>query len=159
MLTSNYSAEYGRASGGVINAITRSGGNEFHASLYEFLRNSAFDARNFFDGAAPPPFRRNQFGATLGGPIQKDKTFFFLNYEGLRQGLTNTAVDTVPSQAARNGNLCAPPNCSTPLFDSDANMESVTARLRDSGSRWPATPSAFRSGRLRARSIRGIGST
>ncbi|HEY6388769.1 MAG TPA: carboxypeptidase regulatory-like domain-containing protein [Candidatus Acidoferrum sp.] len=113
VLTSNYSAEYGRASGGVINAITRSGGNEFHASLYEFLRNSAFDARNFFDGAAPPPFRRNQFGATLGGPIQKDKTFFFVNYEGLRQGLTNTAVDTVPSQAARNGNLCAPPNCST----------------------------------------------
>lgn len=113
VLTSNYSAEYGRASGGVINAITRSGGNEFHASLYEFLRNSAFDARNFFDGAAPPPFKRNQFGATAGGPIKKDKTFFFFNYEGLRQSLTSTAVDTVPSQAARNGNLCAPPDCST----------------------------------------------
>lgn len=113
VLTSNYSAEYGRASGGVINAITRSGGNEFHASVYEFLRNSAFDARNFFDGAAPPPFKRNQFGTTAGGPIKKDKTFFFFNYEGLRQSLTNTAVDTVPSQAARNGNLCAPPNCSS----------------------------------------------
>jgi outer membrane receptor protein involved in Fe transport len=113
VLTSNYSAEYGRASGGVINAITRSGGNEFHASVYEFLRNSALDARNFFDGAAPPPFKRNQFGGTLGGPIKKDKTFFFVNYEGLRQSLTNTAVDTVPSQAARNGNLCAPPDCST----------------------------------------------
>jgi hypothetical protein len=113
VLTSNYSAEYGRASGGVINAITRSGGNEFHASLYEFLRNSAFDARNFFDGATPPPFKRNQFGASLGGPIRKDKTFFFANYEGLRQSLTNTSVDTVPSQAARNGNLCAPPDCST----------------------------------------------
>lgn len=113
VLTSNYSAEYGRASGGVINAVTRSGGNEFHASIYEFLRNSAFDARNFFDGAAPPPFKRNQFGATAGGPITKDKTFFFFNYEGLRQSLTNTAVDTVPSQAARNGNLCAPPDCSS----------------------------------------------
>lgn len=113
VLTSNYSAEYGRASGGVINAITRSGGNDFHASLYEFLRNSAFDARNFFDGATPPPFKRNQFGATVGGPIRKDKTFFFANYEGLRQSLTNTSVDTVPSQAARNGNLCAPPNCAT----------------------------------------------
>lgn len=113
VLTSNYSAEYGRASGGVINAVTRSGGNDFHASLYEFLRNSAFDARNFFDGATPPPFKRNQFGATLGGPIRKDKTFFFVNYEGLRQSLTNTSVDTVPSQAARNGNLCAPPDCST----------------------------------------------
>ena len=113
VLTSNYSAEYGRASGGVINAITRSGGNEFHASLYEFLRNSAFDARNFFDGPTPPPFKRNQFGATLGGPVKKDKTFFFVNYEGLRQSLTNTSVNTVPSQAARNGNLCAPPDCST----------------------------------------------
>lgn len=113
VLTSNYSAEYGRASGGVINAVTRSGGSSLHASLYEFLRNSAFDARNFFDGAAPPPFKRNQFGGTLGGPVQKDKTFFFVNYEGLRQSLTNTAVDTVPSQAARNGNLCAPPNCAS----------------------------------------------
>jgi outer membrane receptor protein involved in Fe transport len=113
VMTSNYSAEYGRASGGVINAITRSGGNEFHATLYEFLRNSAFDARNFFDGATPPPFKRNQFGASIGGPIRKDKTFFFANYEGLRQSLTNTSVDTVPSQATRNGNLCAPPNCST----------------------------------------------
>jgi len=118
VLTSNYSAEYGRASGGVINAVTRSGGNGFHASLYEFLRDSALDARNFFDGPTPPPFRRNQFGATFGGPIKKDKTFFFANYEGLRQSLTNTAVDTVPSQAARNGNLCAPPDCSTttPVF-------------------------------------------
>lgn len=113
VLTSNYSAEYGRASGGVVNAITRSGGNEFHASIYEFLRNSALDARNFFDGAAPPPFKRNQFGATAGGPLKKDKTFFFFNYEGLRQSLTNTAVDTVPSEAARNGNLCAPPDCSS----------------------------------------------
>lgn len=113
VLTSNYSAEYGRASGGIINAVTRSGGNDFHASLYEFLRNSAFDARNFFDGATPPPFKRNQFGGTLGGPIKKDRTFFFFNYEGLRQSLTNTSVNTVPSQAARNGNLCAAPDCST----------------------------------------------
>jgi len=113
VLTTNYSAEYGRASGGVINAITRSGGNDFHVSLYEFLRNSALDARNFFDGSAPPPFKRNQFGASGGGPIRKDKTFFFANYEGLRQSLTNTSVNTVPSPAARSGNLCAPPDCST----------------------------------------------
>jgi hypothetical protein len=113
VLTSNYSAEYGRASGGVINAVTRSGGNQLHVSVYEFLRNSALDARNFFDGATPPPFKRNQFGASIGGPIRKDKTFFFANYEGLRQSLTSTSVNTVPSQAARNGNLCAPPNCAT----------------------------------------------
>jgi hypothetical protein len=77
VLTSNYSSEYGRTSGGVVNAITRSGTNQFHGSVYEFLRNSAVDARNFFDGAIPP-FRRNQFGADAGGPIRKDRIFLFL---------------------------------------------------------------------------------
>ena len=67
VLTSNYSAEYGKTSGGVVNAITRSGTNQFHGSAYEFLRNSALDARNFFDGAKVPPFKRNQFGGALGG--------------------------------------------------------------------------------------------
>jgi hypothetical protein len=105
VLTSNYSAEYGKTSGGVVNAITRSGTNSFHGSAYEFLRNSALDARNFFDKATVPPFRRNQFGASLGGPIVKDRTFFFGDYEGIRQSLTTTQVDTVPSLAARAGNL------------------------------------------------------
>lgn len=113
VLTTNYSAEYGRTSGGVISAVTRSGTNAFHGDAYEFFRNSALDARNFFDGATVPPFRRNQFGASEGGPIQKDKTFFFADYEGLRQTLAVSQVDTVPSQAARNGALCAPPDCST----------------------------------------------
>src|SRR5204862_4115061 len=75
VLTSNYSAEYGKTSGGVINAITRSGANQLHGTAYEFLRNSALDARNFFDGPAIPAFKRNQFGASLGGPIRKDHTF------------------------------------------------------------------------------------
>jgi hypothetical protein len=105
VLTTNYSAEYGRTSGGVINAITRSGANEFHGSVYEFLRNSALDARNFFDGPSVPPFKRNQFGVSVGGPIIKDKTFFFFNYEGLRQSLSSTQVDTVPSANARQGIL------------------------------------------------------
>jgi hypothetical protein len=105
VLTTNYSAEYGRTSGGVINAITRSGINQFHGSAYEFLRNSALDARNYFDGPSVPPFRRNQFGGSIGGPIVKDKTFFFFNYEGLRQSLSSTAVNTVPSLDARNGIL------------------------------------------------------
>lgn len=106
VLTSNYSAEYGRTSGGVINAITRSGTNIPHGSAYEFLRNDKLDARNYFDkGATKPPLRRNQFGASLGAPIRKDKTFFFVDYEGIRltQGLS--AVATVPSQGARNGLL------------------------------------------------------
>src|ERR1700730_7632567 len=102
--TSNYSTEYGRTSGGVVNAITRSGTNQFHGGAYEFLRNSALDARNFFDGAIPP-FRRNQFGADAGGPIRKDKIFVFGDYEGIRQSKGITYVDEVPSLAARAGKL------------------------------------------------------
>src|SRR2546422_877251 len=104
VLGANYPAQYGRTTGGVINAVTRSGTNVFHGSVYEFLRNSALDARNFFD-ARIPPFKRNQFGGSLGGPIQKDRTFVFADYEGLRQSLGVTQVNTVPSAAARNGVL------------------------------------------------------
>src|SRR5258706_7574491 len=105
VLTSNYSAEYGKTSGGVVNAITRSGTNQFHGSAYEFLRNDALDAANFFDGAKIPPFRRNQFGGAAGGPIRKNKLFVFGDYEGIRQSKGITTVDTVPSDAARNGIL------------------------------------------------------
>jgi hypothetical protein len=109
VLTSNYSAEYGRTSGGVLNAITRSGTNQFHGAAYEFLRNSALDARNFFDGKIPP-FRRNQFGADAGGPIRKDKLFVFGDYEAIRQSLGISHRDTVPSAAARGGALCSVPD-------------------------------------------------
>ncbi|HLI30304.1 MAG TPA: carboxypeptidase regulatory-like domain-containing protein, partial [Terriglobia bacterium] len=108
VLTTNYAAEYGRTSGGVINAITRSGTNQIHGDAYEFLRNSNLDAANFFDNfnnVTKPAFRRNQFGASLGGPIKKDKTFFFFNYEGLRQTLDTTQTNQVPSLNARNGIL------------------------------------------------------
>lgn len=90
---STFSAEYGRNSGAIVNIATRSGSNQFHGEAFEFLRNDALDARNFFDGRNPPPFKRNQFGAALGGPIRKDRTFFFFSYEGLRQrqGLTLTS--------------------------------------------------------------------
>jgi hypothetical protein len=93
--TNTYSAQFG-GSGAVMNAVTKSGTNSFHGSLYEFLRNSAMDARNFTDPSAVPEFRRNQYGGTLGGPIKKDKTFFFFNYEGIRfvQGFSQTV--TVP---------------------------------------------------------------
>ena len=104
VLGSNYPAEYGRTSGGLINAVTRSGTNDFHGDVYEFLRNSALDARNYFDGPIPP-FKRNQFGGSAGLPIQKGRTFLFGDYEGLRQSLGVTTVDTVPSVAARNGQL------------------------------------------------------
>lgn len=111
VLSSNYSAAYGKRAGGVINIATRSGTNGIHGSAFEFLRNSSLDARNFFDqppsaiGHRLPPFRRNQFGGAIGGPIRKDKAFFFGNYEGLRDGLglSNTAI--VPDANARLGNL------------------------------------------------------
>jgi hypothetical protein len=106
VVTNSAPASYGRTSGGVINSITRSGTNELHGSAYEFLRNSALDARNFFDTtSSPPPFRRNQFGADAGGPIIKSRLFVFGDYEGIRQLLSTTTVDIVPSAAARNGNL------------------------------------------------------
>ncbi len=105
VLTSNYSTEYGRTSGGVVNAITRSGTNQFHGNVYEFIRNSALDARNFFDQAVIPPFKRNQFGGSAGGPIKKDRTFIFGDYEGIRQAKGITSVSTVPSAAARAGNI------------------------------------------------------
>ena len=105
VLGSNYPAQYGRTSGGVINVETRTGENAIHGSLYEFLRNSALDARNFFDPAVIPPFKRNQFGGSAGLPIQKDRTFIFGDYEGLRQSLGVTTVNTVPSATARAGTL------------------------------------------------------
>jgi hypothetical protein len=107
VITGNAGADYGKTSGGVLNAVTRSGTNDYHGSAYEFLRNSALDARNFFDGPRLPPFKRNQFGGSLGGPIRRDRTFFFTDYEGLRQGLGITSVDTVPSEAAHHGQLAA----------------------------------------------------
>jgi hypothetical protein len=105
VLTSNSSAEYGRTSGGVINAITKSGTNAFHGDAYEFVRNSALDARNYFDASdvAKPSFSRNQFGGAVGGPIQREKMFFFVDYEGFRQNLAVTQINIVPSQDARNG--------------------------------------------------------
>lgn len=115
VITSNYSAEYGKTSGGVVNAITRSGTNQIHGSAYEFLRNSALDAKNYFDDPTQPipPFRRNQFGGTLGGPIQRDKTFVFGDYEGIRQAKGITTVATVPSANAKAGMLCSQPDTGT----------------------------------------------
>jgi hypothetical protein len=105
VLTSNYSAEYGKTSGGVINAITRSGTNAFHGSVYEFLRNSAVDAKNFFeqDPALPKAtFKRNQFGGSIGGPLIKNRTFFFADYEGIRQTKGIPNVLHVPSSAVHS---------------------------------------------------------
>ncbi|PWU02528.1 MAG: hypothetical protein C5B51_20525 [Terriglobia bacterium] len=110
VLTGNYSAEYGRTSGGVVNAISKSGTNGFHGDIYEFLRNDKLDATDFFlnaSGQPKPPYRRNQFGIAAGGPIRKDRTFIFGDYEGIRQSQGVNVPATVPSDAARAGNLAS----------------------------------------------------
>ncbi|HTA47575.1 MAG TPA: TonB-dependent receptor [Bryobacteraceae bacterium] len=112
VLRDSYDAEFGKRPGAQVLIVTNSGTNQFHGSLYEYLRNNDFDARNFFDGASVPGFERNQFGAALGGPIKKNKTFLFGNYEGFRQHLHQTGVNLVPDDNARNGFL--PCKLSTP---------------------------------------------
>jgi len=129
VLTSNYSAEYGRTSGGVINAITKSGTNRFHGNAYEFLRNSALDARNYFSPPKNPEFKRNQFGASLGGPIRRDRTFFFVDYEGLRQNQALSTLVNVPSPALRAGVLCSipqPGTCSPHQVTGSPNPDPAT---------------------------------
>jgi hypothetical protein len=122
----DYDAEFGGKSGGVINVITQSGTNILHGSVYEFIRNNVFDARNFF---APPdqptPFRENQFGAALGGPIAKDKTFFFLNYDGQRIRDSEAQLFSVPTAAQRAGVFTGPvanPSSGAPFPNNAINV-------------------------------------
>ena len=97
----SYGAEFGKRPGGQVVIVTQSGTNQWHGTAFEFLRNNVLDAPNFFDQGDAPPFRRNQFGASLGGPVQKDKTFLFGNYEGFRQSLHQTSATFVPDAASR----------------------------------------------------------
>ncbi len=148
-LTNTYSAQFG-GNGAVINAASKSGTNDFHGTVFEYLRNSALDARDFFEGASPAPFRRNQFGGALGGPVKKDKAFFFGNFEELRQVKTITNLATVPDAAAHNGDLpcaiagaAAPCNAATGL----AHVGFASQRLADVMKLWPsATTEIFRGG-------------
>jgi Carboxypeptidase regulatory-like domain len=107
VISSPFSAEYGRSDGGTITAVTKSGTNSFHGGAYEYLRNSAFDGKNFFDQANDPipGLRQNQFGGLLDGPILKDRLFFFLNYEGIRISSSQTQASATPNQQARDGLL------------------------------------------------------
>src|ERR1700746_2225 len=104
-----FGSEYGTNSGGVVEAVTKSGSNQFHGSLFELHRDAAFDARNYFDsGSLPiPPFVRNQFGASIGGPLARDRTFFFAGYEGFREVRASTAIATVRDALAHQGLLPA----------------------------------------------------
>src|SRR6202158_4574630 len=107
VLTNTFDAEYGRNSGSVVNVVTKSGTNGLHGNLYEFFRNKVLNARNYFESTRPQ-FQQNQFGGTLGGPIKKDRTFFFGSYEGRRvRQPTTFPVVTPPTQAERNGDFSA----------------------------------------------------
>ena len=101
VLRDSYGAEYGKRPGGQVIIVTQSGTNQIHGTAYEFLRNNAFDAPNYFDQGSAPPFQRNQFGGSLGGPLRSGKTFLFGNYEGLRQHLHQTSAAFVPDAASR----------------------------------------------------------
>ncbi|MGD1212552.1 MAG: carboxypeptidase regulatory-like domain-containing protein [Candidatus Acidiferrales bacterium] len=109
VLTDTYSAEYGKRAGAQVSVVTQSGSNALHGSIFEFLRNSALDARSYFAQEANPPFKQNQFGGSAGGPLKKDRLFLFGNYEGFRQALTVSSVAVVPDQYVRQGFL---PNAS-----------------------------------------------
>ena len=114
IITNNFDAEYGNYSGGQINVVTKSGTNNIHGNAFEFLRNTALDAKNYYaaPGSETPVYRQNQFGGTLGGPIKKEKTFFFIDYQGTRQ----TQAPTVTTQLPSDGNLAGD------FSDSAANM-------------------------------------
>src|SRR2546425_11348359 len=135
VLSDTYSAEYGKRAGGQVSVVTQSGTNQLHGAAFEFLRNSALDARNFFDVKAVPadpripPFKRNQFGGSLGGPIKKDKMFLFGNYEWFRHSLGLSNVAFVPDNDARQGLL--PCNVIyTSAADRAANCPNLNAPVR-----------------------------
>jgi Carboxypeptidase regulatory-like domain/TonB dependent receptor/TonB-dependent Receptor Plug Domain len=142
VLTNSFSAEYGHHTGGIVNAATKSGANTFQGSAFEFHRDSAMDAKNFFD-VVKPEFQRNQFGASLGGPIVRNETFFFVNFEGLHERLGSTRSFNVPSDLVRSGGagainpailpwLLSYPQANGPAIDANRGVFSlVTTRKTD----------------------------
>jgi outer membrane receptor protein involved in Fe transport len=127
-VASNFEAEFGRSAGGVVNIVTKSGGNELHGSFFEYFRNNALDARNYFNDTTLPqnPFHANQFGGSLGGPIRKDKTFFFMDYEGMRENGAQSTPSCVPT--ANDFSFYAPAG----------GINTVIGNLIEAGKAWPA---------------------
>lgn len=124
--TNSPSAEYGRSNGGIVMVNQKSGTNQLHGTLFEFLRNEALNARNLFAAGGPKPrFRRNQYGFVLGGPLQKNKTFYFLDWQGTRLDTGVVRTSTVPTTAQRNGVF------SQPIFDPQSTRQTVSGYARD----------------------------
>ena len=133
VLEDTYSAEYGKRAGAQVSAVTQSGTNQLHGTVFEFLRNDVLDSPGPFDQGVAPPFRRNQFGAALGGPLKKDRLFLFGDYEGFRQSLDVSTVSVVPDANARIGilpNACT--GAPTPVANANATMEQYASLF------WPA---------------------
>jgi hypothetical protein len=128
IITNNFNAEYGNYSGGQINVVTKSGSNQFHGDLFEFLRNTDLDARNFFSPSRGD-FKQNQFGGIFGGPIQKNKLFFFVDYQGTRQILGATQFYPVPSSTDRTGNLADQAGNLTGTVDSAEFAATLNSRM------------------------------
>lgn len=138
-----YPAEFGGKASATISAVIRSGANGVHGSIYEFIRNNDLDARNFFDPKNTPPFRQNQFGAAAGGPLRKDKTFFFLNYEGLRVRQAQTQTFSVPAAAVREGDFSGLAAIYDPLSTDGAGQRTPFASNRVPASRLDSVANAF----------------
>jgi hypothetical protein len=119
--TNSYSAEFGRGNGAIMNAVIKSGTNSFHGMVYEYLRNEVFDARNAFDAFGKQPYKQNQFGANLGGPIVKGKTFFFVDYEGLRIRRATPLPMSIPTPDQIAGNFSDQLDLTSPVTDGDGN--------------------------------------
>jgi hypothetical protein len=137
ILTNNADAEYGNYSGGQINVVTKSGTNGFHGSAFEFLRNTDFDAANYFAGGARSAYHENQFGGTFGGPIQRDKIFFFADYQGNRviQGITEL-INGAPSAATESGNFSGLANASANVFTTTCPNNQPSCATVVNGSAW-----------------------
>jgi outer membrane receptor protein involved in Fe transport len=143
--TGNYDAEFGRATGAIVNATTKSGSNQFHGVLYEFLRNQKLDALNYYN-TTTQPYHQNQFGATLGGRIIRDKLFFFVDYEGLRISQALPTTSLVPTQAQRNGDFSSQLDLTSPTGTPDCNgMPTYQGELFDTAATQTSTvnPSGF----------------
>ena len=137
---SNFEAEYGRNAGGIILFVTKSGTNTFHGGVLEYFRNNALDARNFFDPAGPggqpqAPFHNNQYGGSFGGPIVRDKTFFYANYEGQREAGGSVSIDSVPSTGTGPGGSLTPADATNPVI---ANLLSAAVAAKRGAPLWPA---------------------
>jgi hypothetical protein len=131
VITNSFDAEYGRNSGAVVNVVTKSGSNNFHGSVFEFFRNKDLNAKGFYD-PVKPDFQQNQFGATLGGPIKKDKTFFFASYEGrrIKQGISSTPVPLLTSAQLNNGDFATGNPAANPQFAGSMNTATVASVIQ-----------------------------